>query len=150
MCQACNTTNFIFAVFVVSLSLTHCVNCSVFYIYICGFSTQPHFSQSKSVSFQCKLCSFYDTWFKRSWLNCDCVLHYVWPLRCYRSVLHGWGAAAGTPDRAAWWGHSWEPLEDCSPWAEGMGWEERKGDIRGKDREGREGIGIDDLVTRDS
>jgi hypothetical protein len=31
-----------------------------------------------------------------------------------------------------------------------MGWEERKGDIRGKDREGREGIGIDDLVTRDS
>jgi len=32
MCQDCNTTVFIFAVFVVSLSLTHSVKCSVFYI----------------------------------------------------------------------------------------------------------------------
>ena len=49
MCQACNTTIFIFAVFVVSLSLTHCVKCSVFYINICSFSTHPHFSQSMLV-----------------------------------------------------------------------------------------------------
>jgi len=32
MCHACNTTIFIFAGFVVSLSLTHSVKCSVFYI----------------------------------------------------------------------------------------------------------------------
>jgi len=34
MCQDCNTTIFIFAVFVVSLSLTPSVKCSVFYINI--------------------------------------------------------------------------------------------------------------------
>jgi len=44
MCQDCNTTIFIFVVFVVSL--TPSVKCSVFYINNCGFSTQPHFSQS--------------------------------------------------------------------------------------------------------
>jgi len=46
-----HTTIFIFAVFVVSLFLTPSVKCSAFYINICGFSTQPHFGQSKSVSF---------------------------------------------------------------------------------------------------
>jgi len=48
--QSHNTTMFIFALFVVSLSLTPSIKCSVFYINICGFSTKPHFSQYLSNS----------------------------------------------------------------------------------------------------
>jgi len=50
MCQACNTEMFMFAIYVLSLSLTHSLKCSVYYINVLNRSFYVNIENSKPKS----------------------------------------------------------------------------------------------------
>jgi len=98
MCQDCNTTNFIFAVFVVSLSLTPSVKCSVLYInYMVGLlndklNATQQFGKTKKVKVK---------WFgsflkRRAYLTVlRGRLNIEWLLQTYRHDAWRNGCASG-------------------------------------------------------